>query len=79
MEGAHPGPPTQILHATVPSPTAESRSSNVEAVFSQTGQVLCGLELLTTSAGNEARVAPFLASGDRHYRPDLYVNDFCRV
>ena len=63
MEGAHPGPPTPILLAPVPSPTAESRSSNVKAVFSQTGQIPCGLELLTTSAGIEARVAPSLASG----------------
>ena len=63
MEGAHSGPPTPILPAPVPSPTAESRSSNVEAMFSQTGQVPRGLELLTTSAGNEARVAPSLASG----------------
>ena len=62
LEGAHPGPPTPILPAAVPSPTAESRSSNVEAVFSQTGQVPRGLELLTSSAGNEVRVAPSLAS-----------------
>ena len=41
----------------------ESRSSNVEAVFSQTGQVPRGFEVLNTSAGNEARVAPSLASG----------------
>ena len=63
MEGAHPGPPTPFLLAPVPSPTAESRSSNVEAVFSQTGQVPRGFGLLTTSAGNAARVAPSLASG----------------
>ena len=62
MEGALPGPPPPILLA-VPSPTAERRCSNVEAVSSQTGHVPRGLELLTTSAGNGARVAPSLASG----------------